>query len=334
VESGIFRIVSRDLQDTIWIVEYISDTRPDVYYLYRRGAGAPELLMVPHPELAKYETAPQEPILIPARDGMQLVSYLTLPPGDAKAHLPLVLLVHGGPWQRDEWGFDPEVQWLANRGYAVLQVNFRGSSGFGLRYMNAGTGEWCTGRMQHDLTDAVRWAIDRGLADPERVVISGGSYGGYATLCGLVYTPELYAAAIDMVGPSDVAHLLSSFPEYWKPVKRRWIRRIGIDAENDPAGNRRISPLHHVDQIRAPLLITHGSNDPRVKQEASDRIVAAMRAKGLSVTYLVYPDEGHGLYREPNVLDNAARAEAFLAQHLQGRLEPVAPVDGSSVQLP
>jgi dipeptidyl aminopeptidase/acylaminoacyl peptidase len=332
-ESGVFKITSRDMNDSIWMVKYTSDVKPDVYYLYYRQSKKLEPLIHVKPELEKYTFAPQKGIEIPARDGMKLVSYLTLPVGLEPKKLPLVLTPHGGPWYRDEWGFYADTQWLANRGYAVLQVNFRGSSGFGLKYMNAGTGQWCTGSMQNDLTDAVKWAISEGIADPERVAIYGGSYGGYATLCGIVYTPELYVAAVDMVGPSDVGYLLKSFPEYWKPVKKRWIRRIGVDAEKDQENNRRISPLYHVEKIRTPLLIAHGSNDPRVKQAASDQIVAAMREKKLPVTYIVYPDEGHGLGREPNILDFTQRMEEFLAHYLKGRLEPPSKIEGSSVQI-
>jgi len=332
-ESGVFRITSRDVNDSLWVVNYISDVKADVYYIYHRATKKLEPLIHTKPELEKYTLASQKGIQIPARDGMKLVSFLTLPVGLEPKKLPLVLLVHGGPWYRDQWGFDPEVQWLANRGYGVLQVNFRGSSGFGLKYMNAGTGQWCTGSMQNDLTDAVKWAISEGIADPQRIAIYGGSYGGYATLCGIVYTPDLYVAAVDLVGPSDVGYVLKSFPEYWKPVKKRWIRRIGVDAEKDEENNRRISPLYHVEKIRTPLLIAHGSNDPRVKQAASDQIVAAMREKKLPVTYVVYPDEGHGLGREPNKLDLAWRTEEFLARYLKGRLEPAQKIEGTSVEV-
>jgi dipeptidyl aminopeptidase/acylaminoacyl peptidase len=332
-QSGVFQIISRTVEDDLWIVKYVSNKKPHSYFLYKRQEKKLDELIDPHPKLSTYEMPERKAVLVPARDGMKLVSFLTLPLGKEKQKLPLVLSVHGGPWYRDEWGFDRETQWLANRGYAVLQVNFRGSSGFGLKYMNAGTGQWCTGSMQHDLTDSVKWAIEQGIADPKRILIHGGSYGGYATLCGLAFTPDLYVAGVNTVGPSEVAHLLSSFPDYWKPVKKRWIRRIGVDAENDPEGNRRISPLYHADKIRVPMLIAHGTNDPRVKQEASDRIVEALRKNNVPVTYLVYPDEGHGWYREPNILDFNGRLEEFLAKHLGGRLEPLTDVKGTSVQL-
>ena len=332
-ESGVFHITARDAKDQTWVVKYFTDTKPEVYYLYHRGRRKLEPLFAAKPGLEKYKLAPTKGMVIPARDGMKLVSYLTLPLEVEPRNLPMVLLVHGGPWYRDYWGFDPEVQTLANRGYAVLQVNFRGSSGFGLKYMNAGTGGWCNGSMQQDLVDAVKWAASEGIADPKRIAIMGGSYGGYATLCGIVYHPDLFVAAVDTVGPSDVGYLLKSFPAYWKPVKKRWIRRIGVDAENDEVNNRRISPLYHVDKIKVPLFIAHGANDPRVKQEASDRIVAALREKKLPVTYVVYPDEGHGFYRDENRIDFAGRMEEFLARYLKGRMEPLKPVPGTSAQL-
>ena len=286
-----------------------------------------------HPQLAKYEMAETKPITFQARDGMKITGYLTLPAAVKPQNLPLIMFPHGGPWSRDEWMFYPEVQWMANRGYAVLQPNFRGSTGFGVKFMNAGTGQWCVGSMQHDLTDAVRWAIAEGIADSKRVAIFGGSYGGYATLCGLVFTPELFVAGAEAVGPSDVGYLLKSFPPYWKPVKKRWIRRIGVDVETDEEGNRKISPLYHVEKIQVPVFIGHGSNDPRVKQASSDQMVEAMRKKNLPVTYVVYPDEGHGWEREPNILDYYGRLEEFFAQHLKGRLEPRKEIPGTSAQI-
>ncbi len=331
-ESGVFGIVSRDRADSFWIVKYVNDTKQDVYFLYDRKNKKLEFLMDPYPELSKYKMSQVRLTLIPASDGIGLPSYLWLPVGVVPKNLSMVLLPHGGPWWRDNWGFDPEVQWLTNRGYAVLQVNFRGSTGFGVKFMNAGTGGWCVGRMQQDLTDAVRWAIAQGIADPARIVIMGASYGGYATLCGITHTPELYSCAVDIVGPSDVAHALRSFPAYWGPVKKRWIRRIGFNVEEDEQANRKISPLYHIDQIKVPLFIAHGSNDPRVKQAASDRIVQAMREKKLAVTYVVYPDEGHGLSREPNLLDFYSRVEEFLGKCLKGRIEPREKVEGTSAE--
>ena len=330
--SGFFQIRNASLNNDLWVVRYVSE-KPDDYYLYSRKSKSLDHLMDTRPQMAKYKLSEIKPIEYKARDGMTITGYLTMPPGTKLEKLPLVLFPHGGPWSRDEWAYYHEVQWMANRGYAVLQPNFRGSSGLGVKYMNAGTGQWCVGSMQHDLTDAVRWAIAEGIADPKRVAIYGGSYGGYATLCGLVFTPDLYVAGAEAVGPSDVGYLLNSFPPYWKPVKKRWIRRIGLDVEKDEEANRKISPLYHVENIRVPLFIAHGSNDPRVKQAASDQLVEAMRKKNLPVTYVVYPDEGHGWYREPNILDYYGRLEEFLAQHLKGRLEPREEIAGTSVQI-
>jgi dipeptidyl aminopeptidase/acylaminoacyl peptidase len=277
-----------------------------------------------------------QPVLIPARDGLQLPGYLTLPPNSPPAaqspKLPLVLMVHGGPWARDDWGFDPYAQWLANRGYAVLQVNYRGSTGFGKAFLNAGNGQWGVGAMQHDLTDAVHWAVAQGIADPKRVCIFGGSYGGYATLAGLAFTPDLYACGVDIVGPSQIKTLFESIPPYWAPAKKEMVLRVG-DVEHDAALNRRISPLFHVDDIRAPLMVLQGANDPRVKIAESNQIVSAMREKGLPVTYIVFPDEGHGFARPDNSLDANAHIEQFLAKYLGGRAEPIKPIEGSTAEI-
>jgi dipeptidyl aminopeptidase/acylaminoacyl peptidase len=331
-ESGVFDVTGRDRSDTKWIVRYFGDILADRYYLYDRKEGKLTLLLDAQPALAQYTLAPVKPLVIPARDGLSLPSYLTLPVGVEPKGLPLILYPHGGPWADDQWIFDAWVQLLANRGYAVLQVNFRGSTGYGKAHLNAGNGQWGVGSMQHDLTDAVKWAVDQGIADPKRVAISGGSYGGYATLSGITFTPELYACAVALVAPSNVKTLFESFPPYWAIRKKRWMLRVG-DVEHDEALNRKISPLFHVDQIRAPLLIGHGSNDPRVKQSESDAIVAAMREHNRPVTYVVYPDEGHGLGRPENSLDFVGRMEEFLAQHLGGRKEPFRDVPGSSVEV-
>ena len=329
----------RTHNDDHWIIAYAPDDGPASYHLYHRAERRLEPLFVTRPDLTDYPLAKMRPVLIPARDGLTMPSYLTLPPeaagnGDDKPAkpLPMVLLVHGGPWARDSWGFDPNAQWLANRGYAVLQVNFRGSTGFGKAFLNAGNGEWGVGAMQHDLTDAVRWAIEQGIADRERVCIYGGSYGGYATLAGLTFTPDLYACGVDIVGPSNIATLFASIPPYWAPMRKQLVRRVG-DIENDSALNRRISPLFHVDEITAPLMVLQGANDPRVKMAESDQIVSAMREKDLPVTYLVFPDEGHGFARPENRMDANAYIEQFLAEQLGGRAEPREPIDGSTAEL-
>lgn len=327
-----FVITGRDRADSKWVVAGFRADGPTAYYLYDRHAGQVQHLFDDVPELRQYTLAAVEPVRFKARDGLPLLAYLTLPPGGPAKKLPLVLLVHGGPWFRDHWGYDPEVQWLANRGYAVLQVQFRGSIGFGKRHFNAGNLQWGAGGMQHDLTDAVRWAVGKGIADPRRVGIMGSSYGGYATLAGLAFTPELYACGVDVVGPSNMTTLMQSIPPYWAPVKRRWILRLG-DVESDSVFAQRISPLYHADAIRAPLLIGHGANDPRVKLVESERIVTALRLRGLPVTFVVYPDEGHGFGRPQNNLDFYGRAEEFLAKYLGGRSEPWRAVEGSSAEL-
>jgi len=330
--EGTLIVGDRTLADGRWIVAFQPDDGPTSYYLYQREPRHAERLFVTRPELAEYRLAEMQPLVVTARDGLKLPSYLTRPPGIEGKELPMVLLVHGGPWARDDWGYDAQAQWLANRGYAVLQVNFRGSTGFGKAFLNAGNQEWGVGAMQHDLTDSVRWAVEQGIADPERICIFGGSYGGYATLAGLAFTPDLYACGVDIVGPSHIKTLFESIPPYWAPAKRELVLRVG-DVENDQALNRRISPFFHAEQIEAPLMVLQGANDPRVKIAESNQIVAAMREKDLPVTYLVFPDEGHGFARPENRLDAFARIEQFLAEHLGGRAEPVKPIPGSTAEL-
>ncbi len=321
LREGDLFIVGRDRADKKWIIGYELDEAPYSFYLYDRETKKAKFLFTHQPELEKYTLAPMKPLIIKARDGLELPSYLTLPVGVEPKDLPLILYVHGGPWARDDWGYNAAAQWFANRGYAVLQVNYRGSTGFGKDFVNAGNGQWGVGAMQHDLTDAVQWAIKEGIADPKRVAIFGGSYGGYAVLAGLTFTPELYACGVDIVGPSNIQTLMATIPPYWKPFKMQMLRRIG-DVENDAEFNKKISPLFHVEKIRAPLMIGQGQNDPRVKVSESDQIVAAMRAKNIPVTYILYPDEGHGFARPENRMDFFARAEQFLAQCLGGRAEP------------
>ncbi len=331
VHDGLFTVESRDRADSRWIVGYDVDDGPIAFYGYDRRSRKAEFLFANRPALEAYALAPMKAVVMRARDGLEMVSYLTLPVGVDPRNLPLVLNPHGGPWGRDTWGYDPWAQWLANRGYAVLQVNFRGSEGFGKAFLNAGDGEW--GReMQDDLSDAVRWAIEQGIADPKKVAIMGGSYGGYATLAGLTFTPDLYACGVDLVGPSHIKTLFRAIPPYWKPFRKELILRVG-DVENDEALNRRISPFFHSDNIRVPLLVGQGANDPRVNIAESKQIVEAMRAKGLPVTYVVYPDEGHGFARPENRMDFFGRADDFLAECLGGRAEPRREVSGSTAEL-
>lgn len=248
--------------------------------------------------------------------------------------LPLVLNVHGGPWARDEWGLDNEHQWLANRGYAVLSVNYRGSTGFGKNFVNASNLEWA-GKMHEDLLDAVQWAIDSKITSADKVAIYGGSYGGYATLVGLTFTPETFACGVDIVGPSNLNTLLSTIPPYWKTFFEQFARRVGDPRTEE--GKKLLaerSPLSRVEQIKKPLLIAQGANDPRVKQAEAEQIVAAMQAKQIPVTYVLYPDEGHGFARPPNRQSFYAISEAFLEKCLGGRAEPVGKdFENSSLQV-
>jgi dipeptidyl aminopeptidase/acylaminoacyl peptidase len=327
---GFLLPVSHDRDDSKWIVAETVDAGPQSFLLYDRKSRTANLLFVDQPALSRYRLTHRKPVLVPARDGLKLVSYLTLPPGGPQKSLPMVLVPHGGPWARDDWGFDGWAQFLANRGYAVLQVNFRGSTGFGKKFLNAGNHQFGLG-MQEDLHDGVRWAIREGIADPKRIGIMGASGGGYAALRGVTTAPELFVCAVDLVGPTDLKVLFTSMPSYWGAVKTRWVRRMG-DVEHDEDLNRRLSPLYHVDRIQVPVLIGQGANDPRVNIKNSDLIVEALRKRGLSVTYVVYPDEGHGFARPENNLDFFGRVEEFLAKHLGGRSEPWKKIPGSTAE--
>lgn len=342
VEDGELSITSRTLDDRLWTAAYVLDNGPVKYYLYDRTRKQANYLFSNRTDLDEYQLARMHSLTIKSRDGWNLVSYLTLPPdsapdGDARPSnpVPLVLLVHGGPWGRDIWGYDSEHQWLSNRGYAVLSVNFRGSTGFGKEFTNAGNGEWA-GKMHDDLIDAVNWAIREKITQRDQVAIMGGSYGGYATLVGLTFTPETFVCGVDIVGPSNLVTLLQNVPPYWVPILPMMKDRVGDwTTEEGQKSLMSKSPLARVDQIQRPLLIGQGANDPRVKQVESDQIVEAMKQKNIPVTYVLYPDEGHGFARPENRLSFYAVAEAFLSEHLGGQFEPVGKdFQGAKIQVP
>lgn len=342
VTDGDAEITSRSLDDRFWLVAYVVDDGPVRYYLYDRQRQAADFLFTNRAELEGLPLANMRPAVVPARDGLNLVVYYTLPPGSDSdgdgipdAPLPLVFIPHGGPWGRDTWGFNGWHQWLANRGYAVLSVNFRSSTGFGKSFTNAGDFEW-GGKILADQQDGVQWAIAQGIADPARVAVMGGSFGGYSTLAGLTFYPEVFACGVDIVGPSNLITLLETIPPYWKPMIELFTMRVGDHrTEEGRALLKAHSPLTYVDRIVRPLLIAQGANDPRVKQAESDQIVTAMQAKGIPVAYALYPDEGHGFARPQNNLSFAALAEAFLARCLGGRVQPIGDdLTGSSLTVP
>ena len=324
-------VASRARDKQTWVVSYRRDDGPTEYATYSRQTLAVTPLFVSAPALLGYQFAKMEDVRIPARDGLELVGYLTR--ADKGKPTPLVLMVHGGPWARDFWGFNPSAQWMANRGYAVLQVNYRGSSGYSKSFLHKGDKQWGVGDMQHDLSDAVKWAIEQNVAIPDKVCIYGGSYGGYACLAGLTFTPELYACGVDIVGPSNIKTLLDSIPPYWGPLRNDMLRKIG-DVDSDTAFNEAISPLFHIDRIAAPLLIGQGANDPRVKQAEADQIAFGMAAKNIPCEYVLYPDEGHGWARPANRIDFNGRTELFLADHLGGRAEAFTPPEGATATFP
>jgi dipeptidyl aminopeptidase/acylaminoacyl peptidase len=328
LHRGDFGIVSRTVDDQTWLVAYNVDNGPASYHVYDRKAKKAQFLFTNKPKLEKYTLAPMEPVEVKAKDGLMIHGYLTKPVGIDAKNLPAVLLVHGGPWARDTWGFQPEVQCLANRGYAVLQLNYRGSTGYGKEFVNAGNREWA-GKMHQDLIDGVDYLKSSGVADPKKIAIMGGSYGGYATLVGLSFTPEVFACGVDIVGPSSIPTLMKSIPPYWAPMMALFTRRVGDLAKEEEFLNQR-SPLYRADQITKPLLIGQGANDPRVKQAESDQIVKAMRDRKQEVEYVLYPDEGHGFARPENRLQFYGIAEEFLAKHLGGRAEPASEVKGAS----
>ncbi|HEY1643634.1 MAG TPA: S9 family peptidase [Streptosporangiaceae bacterium] len=309
--------LSADDDDSVWLVGFTVDDGPIPYYAYDRATKTAQFLFEQRPELSRYELAAMEPFSFTARDGVTVHGYLTFPAGAERSGLPAVLNVHGGPWARDMWGWNPEAQWLANRGYLCIQVNFRGSTGYGKQFLNAGDREWGAA-MQDDLSDAVAHAVSQGWADPARVAIYGGSYGGYAALAGATFTPDLYCCAVDIVGPSNLITLIKSVPPYWAPMIAQFHRRVGNpDTEEEFLWSR--SPLSRAEDIRIPLLIAQGANDPRVKQAESEQIVAALQKAGIPHDYMLFPDEGHGFAKPENRLRFYAAADQFLARYLGGR---------------
>jgi len=342
VADGDFEVVSRTMDDNYWMVAYEMDDGPVRYYRYDREENQAEFLFTHKKAREDLQLAKMHPVVIKSRDGLDLVSYYTLPVGsDSDSNgrpdepLPMVLLVHGGPWGRDKWEYNPWTQWLANRGYAVLSVNFRASRGFGKAFLNAGNLEW-GGKMNDDLIDGVNWTVQEGIADPDQVAIMGGSYGGYATLWSMTNTPDTFACGVDLVGVSNLITLLESFPSYWQASIEVFATRMG---DHRTEGVRELlaerSPLNYVDQIEKPLLIGQGANDQRVKQAEADQIVQAMQDANIPVTYLLYTDEGHGFARPENRLSFYAVTDAFLAEHLGGRYEPIGDdLEGTSLTVP
>lgn len=330
IAEGDLEIISRSLDNKTWIIKYTTDIKPPHYYYYDRNHKKAVFLFSSRPELDNFYLNNMQPVTIESRDGLKLISYLSLPRtvkhenGLSKIPVPLILVVHGGPNSRDEWGYNSIHQWLTNRGYAVLSINFRGSTGFGKIFTNAGNGEWGA-KMHDDLIDGIEWAIKNGITMRNNIAIMGGSYGGYATLIGLTKTPDIFSCGIDIVGISNLITFLDSIPPYWQPFYALLKKRLGGDPKTEygRAFLMSRSPINFIANIKKPLLIGQGANDPRVKQAESEQIVEAIKSKHIPVTYILYPDEGHGFQRAENRLSFYAVAETFLAQHLKGKLEPI-----------
>ncbi|HVE17202.1 MAG TPA: S9 family peptidase [Chthoniobacterales bacterium] len=315
VHDGDILLRSSDDAEKKWIVAYNSPTDPGATYLYDRATGQAKFLYRPRPWLKSDPLVGMKPVEFKSRDGLALHGYLTLPAGVPAKNLPTVLVVHGGPWARDEWGYDPEVQLLANRGFAVMQVNYRGSTGYGKSFLEAGNREW-GGRMLDDLIDTVDWLVREGIADPKHVGIYGGSYGGYATLSAVAFRPEVFACGVDYVGISNLLTFMKTIPPYWETFREQMYRRVG-DPVKDEALLRARSPLFAADKIKAPLFVAQGYNDPRVNHAEAEQIVSALKKNGQPVEYLVKMDEGHGFENPKNQLDFYERMEAFLEKYLQ-----------------
>jgi dipeptidyl aminopeptidase/acylaminoacyl peptidase len=321
LNAGDYSIINRDQADKSWLVAFASDRGPTSYYVWNRAEKKGTYLFSVQPKLEGLQLSEMKPIVVTTRDNFRMHGYLTLPAGVAPKNLPMVMFVHGGPWARDRWGFNAYAQWLANRGYAVMMMNFRASTGYGKKWLNAGDRQWGL-KMHDDLIDAADWAVKQGYVDAKKIAIMGGSYGGYATLAGLTVTPDYFACGVDIVGPSNLRTLLKAIPPYWTTIKSTFNKRMGnIDDPKDEALIREASPLFKADRIRKPLLIGQGANDPRVNKAESEQIVDAIEKNKGAVTYVVYSDEGHGFARPENRIDFNARTEVFLAQCLNGRSE-------------
>ena len=313
--------VSSTKDEKLWIVAANSDTDPGSTYLFDRSTKKLTLQYQIREKLNRSYLAPMKAVRYPSSDGLEIPAYLTLPKGVEAKNLPAMIVPHGGPWGRDSWGYNSFAQFLANRGYAVLQPNFRASTGYGKKFLDAGNKQWGD-KMQDDVTWGAKYLIAQGIADPKRVGIMGGSYGGYATLAGVAFTPDVYAAAVSIVGPSNLITLLESIPPYWEQARKLFFERMGDP--NTPEGKVQLlrqSPLTAAAKIKTPLLVVQGANDPRVNKRESDQIVIALRDRGFPVEYLVAPDEGHGFARPVNNMAMFASAEKFLAKYLGGRYQ-------------
>ncbi|HKS29874.1 MAG TPA: S9 family peptidase [Pyrinomonadaceae bacterium] len=322
-----FNSSTRD--ERVYLISATGDTEPGEVYLFDRNTKKLTRQYQLRDKLPRAALAEMKPITYKSSDGLDVPAYLTLPKGVAAKNLPLVVVPHGGPWARDNWGYNSIAQFLANRGYAVLMPNFRGSTGYGKRFINAGNNEWGQ-KMQDDLTWGVKHLVSQGIADPKRVGIMGGSYGGYATLAGVTFTPDMYAAAVSIVGPSNLITLLNSIPPYWESIRMLFNKRMGDPSTAEGRAQlERQSPLNHAAKIKTPLLVIQGANDPRVKKAESDQIVVALRERGFPVEYLVAPDEGHGFARPVNNMAMFATAEKFLAKYLGGRYQEEMPTEVS-----
>jgi dipeptidyl aminopeptidase/acylaminoacyl peptidase len=307
-------IYGEDDTETKFIVWVGNDRMPGKYYFYDATADSVEELATLYPWLQEEHLAEMKPISYRSRDGLTIHGYLTLPKGREAKNLPVVVNPHGGPWARDDWGFSPEVQFLANRGYAVLQMNFRGSTGYGRQFWQASFKQWGKA-MQNDISDGVEWLVQQGIADPKRIAIYGASYGGYATLAGIAYTPDLYACAVDYVGVSNLFTFMNTVPPYWEPYKKMMYEMVG-DPKTDSLAMREASPVFHMDKVKCPLFIAQGAMDPRVNKDESDQVVEAMRARGITVEYLVKDNEGHGFRNEENRFEFYGAMERFLNMHI------------------